>query len=137
VDNPEAKHKILLVEDERITQAITRGWLLEQGYNVVVTGEGGNVVSLVEREAPDLILLDLGLDSEDPFAGANFDGFAVLEWMRSKESEFKTPPVIVITGRKEADLKKRVLEAGAVAFFEKPAEKSKLLTAIQIALEQP
>jgi len=135
MEEPESKKKILLVEDERITQLITRRWLIDLGYEVVVTSDGGTVMGLVGREAPDLILLDLGLDAEDPFYGRAFDGFTVLEWMRRKAAANQPPPVIVVTGRKEAGLKERVLEAGAVAFFQKPADKARLLTAIMVALE--
>jgi len=128
------KPKILLVEDERITQVITRRWLLDSGYDVVVTGSGGGVMHLLEQESPDLILLDLGLDVDDPFFGRSFDGLAVLHWMRRKAAEQKMPPVIVVTGREEEGLKGRVLEAGATAFFRKPADRSRLGTAIRIAL---
>jgi CheY-like chemotaxis protein len=135
MEEPETTRKILLVEDERVTQAITRRWLLDLGYEVVVTGDGGKVMGLVEREAPDLILLDLGLDADDLFFGRGFDGFAVLEWMRRKSTVGKVPSVIVVTGRTEPGLKKRVLDAGAAAFFQKPTNKARLLTAIQVALE--
>ena len=92
-------------------------------------------MGLVQREAPDLILLDLGLDTDDPFFGRGFDGFAVLEWMHRKSKGEKMPPVIVVTGRNEEGLKQRVLEAGAAAFFNKPPNKARLFTAIQVALE--
>jgi len=134
-EEPETRKKVLLVEDERITQLVTRRWLIDLGYEVVVTGDGGTVMGLVDQEAPDLILLDLGLDAEDPFYGRAFDGITVLEWMRRKATAKQPPPVIVVTGREEAGLKKRVLEAGSVAFFQKPVEKARLLTAIMVALE--
>jgi CheY-like chemotaxis protein len=93
-------------------------------------------MGLVEREAPNLILLDLGLDIGDVFFGRSFDGFAVLEWMRrNRAANQSQPPVIVLTGRNGPALKERVLEAGAVAFFQKPADRPRLKTAIQIALE--
>jgi len=132
---PEPKHKILLVEDERITQALTRRWLLDLGFEVIMAGDGSAVMRLVKEEQPDLILLDLGLEAEDPFHGRSFDGFGVLEWMRRQAEQTKPPPVIVITGRKEPGLRDRALQAGAVAFFQKPPEKTRLLTAIQVALQ--
>ena len=127
--------KILLVEDERITQAVTRKWLLDLGFDVVVTGDGGAVVGLIEQQQPDLVLLDLGLDDSDPFSGATFDGFRVMEWLRHRSGRFPRVPIIVITGREEPGLKERVLTAGAVAFFKKPPDKGRLLTAIDVALQ--
>lgn len=127
--------RILLVEDERITQAVTRKWLIDLGYEVVVTGDGGSVLRLIERECPDLVLLDLGLEDGDPFTGSSFDGFKVMEWLRHQDASVARVPIIVITGREEPSLKERVLAAGAMAFFKKPADKGRLLTAIEVALQ--
>ena len=92
------------------------------------------MVYLVQREAPDLILLDLGLDEGDPFAAGIHDGFEVLEWIRLRITDQKPPLVIVITGRKEAGLKERALKAGALALFQKPVHKERMLRAVQVAL---
>jgi CheY-like chemotaxis protein len=125
--------KILLVEDEAITLALTRKILIEAGYTVVSTEDGGSAVSLAMAEKPDLILLDLGLPAADPFTGPHFDGFIVMDWMHRMMKELNIP-IIVVTSQTSAEVRARVLEAGAVAFFTKPADKAKLLTAIQIAL---
>jgi two-component system OmpR family response regulator len=126
------RKKILLVEDERITQLLTRRWLLDKGYDVVVTGDGGAVARLVEEERPDLILLDLGLEVADPFSGGSFDGLTVMDWLRRSEEHW--PPIIVVTGRNDPGLREKVLEHGAVAFFQKPVDRPRLLTAIRVAL---
>jgi DNA-binding response OmpR family regulator len=127
--------KILLVEDERITLALMRKFLVEKGYDVLTSQDGESAVSMALEQRPDLILLDLGLDDgANPFEGPHFDGFSVMEWMR-RMSKVLQVPVIVVTGREGANLKQRVLDAGAVAFFHKPIDKQKVLTAIQIALD--
>ena len=63
------KKKILLVEDETITLALTRKMLMEAGYEVVATQDGGAAVSLAMAEKPDLMVLDLQLPAADPFTG--------------------------------------------------------------------
>jgi len=131
------RKKVLLVEDERITQLLTRRWLQDVGYEVIMTGDGGAVAGLIEKEEPALILLDLGLDSEDPFGSGSFDGLKVMRWLRRRHRSgaIAAPPVIVVSGQQGTDMKRRVLEAGALAYFRKPADKWKLLTAIQVAVE--
>ena len=127
--------KILLVEDERITLALMRKFLTESGYEVLTSQDGESAVGVALEQRPDLILLDLGLDNgTNPFEGPHFDGFSVMEWMR-RMSKVIQVPVIVVTGRDGVNLKQKVLEAGAVAFFHKPVDKQKILTAIQIALD--
>jgi DNA-binding response OmpR family regulator len=125
--------KILLVEDEEITLALTRKILIESGYSVVSTQDGGSAVSLAMAEKPDLILLDLGLPAADPFTGPHFDGFIIMDWMHRMMKELDIP-IIVVTSQTGAEVRAKVLEAGAVAFFTKPADTRKLLAAIHIAL---
>jgi CheY-like chemotaxis protein len=129
-----ARKKIMVVEDETITLALTQRLLEQNGYDVVSTREGSNAVSLALAEQPDLILLDLSLGSPDPFGGASLDGFGVLDWLHRMMKEVDVP-VIVVTGNTDPNIRERVLEAGAVAYIQKPVEKKRILTAIRIALE--
>jgi two-component system KDP operon response regulator KdpE len=129
------KKKILIVEDETITLALTRKLLIEAGYDVVATQDGGEAVSVALAEKPDLVLLDLGLPASDPFTGPHFDGFTVMDWMHHMLKELDTP-IIVVTGQTGPDVRQKVMDAGAVAFFTKPADKQKLLAAILIALDK-
>jgi two-component system, OmpR family, KDP operon response regulator KdpE len=128
------RKKIMIVEDETITLALTRKFLVEAGYEVVSTQDGGAAVSLAMAESPDLILLDLGLSAADPFTGPHFDGFIIMDWLHRMIKELKAP-IIVVTAQTGPEIRRRVLDAGAAAFFSKPVNKGKLLTAIRIALE--
>lgn len=135
--HPEAgmsRKKIMIVEDETITLALTRKFLLDAGYEVVATQDGGAAVSLAMAESPDLVLLDLGLPAADPFSGPHFDGFTIIDWFHRMLKELKTP-IIVVTAQTGPEVRQRVLEAGAVAYFSKPVDKEKLLREIRIALE--
>jgi CheY-like chemotaxis protein len=128
------RKKILIVEDEMITLTLTRKILVEAGYEVVATQDGGSAVSLAMAEHPNLILLDLGLPATDPFSGTHFDGFIIIDWMHRMMKELSIP-IIVVTSQVDPEVRAKVLDAGAVAFFTKPADSKKLLTAIQIALD--
>ena len=87
--------------------------------------DGVSAIAVARNEAPDLVILDLGLPAGD--------GFAVLERMRSLPDLVATP-VIVLSARDPISTKKRALDAGALAFFQKPADNHEFLTAIRQAL---
>jgi CheY-like chemotaxis protein len=135
IENSSEPRKILIVEDEKITLALTRRLLTEAGYHVVATEDGSAAVSLAMTEKPDLILLDLGLPPSDPFSGSNFDGFTIMDWMHRMMKDLQIP-IIVVTSQTAPEVRAKALEAGAVAFLSKPADKQKLLAAIEIALTQ-
>jgi FixJ family two-component response regulator len=45
-------------------------------------------------------------------------------------------PIIVVTAQTGAQVRQRAIEAGATAFFEKPARRDQILTAIRLALSE-
>jgi putative two-component system response regulator len=124
--------KIMVVEDEQISLALMRKFLLEQGYEVISTQDGSAAVSLAMKEKPDLIILDLGLPGMDPFS-PSFDGFIIIDWLHRMTSDVRIP-IIVVTAQTGAQVRQRALEAGAVAFFEKPARRNEILAAILQAI---
>jgi CheY-like chemotaxis protein len=128
-----SQKKILIVEDENITLALTRKLLEAEGYEVVETKDGSNAVSLVMTAKPDLVLLDLGLPPADPFTGPNFDGFIVMDWLKRMMREAQVP-VIVITAQTGSNLRQRALDAGASEFLQKPVDKHSLLATIRSTL---
>jgi DNA-binding response OmpR family regulator len=83
-------------------------------------------MTVVNRERPDLILLDLGLPAGD--------GFLVLERLRKIKS-LAAIPVLVITGRSDAETRKRVEGMGVPPVLVKPVQTEALLAAISEALE--
>ena len=80
--------KILLIEDEEIIIDLLERKLKDQGYEVAVAKNGKQGLELMEKEKPDLILLDLIM----PIMG----GFEVLEEM-NKSQELKKIPVVIIS----------------------------------------
>jgi two-component system KDP operon response regulator KdpE len=129
---PGSQRKILVVEDEAISQRALGQLLGANGYAVVTATDGSSAVTLAAAESPDLIILDLGLPSNDPF-GPQWDGFGVMDWLNRMRTNTRIP-VIVLTSMDPALAQQRALEAGAVAFFQKPAGQDELLAAVRIAL---
>jgi DNA-binding response OmpR family regulator len=117
--------KILIIDDDQHLQLGLSARLRAKGYRVSCAADAISAITVARKEAPDLIILDLGLPAGD--------GFLVLERMRDL-ADLVAIPVIVLSARDPADNKKRALDAGAVAFFQKPPDNHEFLGAIRHAL---
>ncbi len=117
--------KILIVDDDPQLLLGLTPRLKANSYSVVTASDAIAALGVARKETPDLIILDLGLPGGD--------GFLVLERLRNM-AELSAIPVIVLSARDPGDNKKRALNSGAVAYFQKPPENHELLTAIRTAL---
>ena len=130
---PDGK-KILVVDDDQIILKTLSITLISNGYQVFTAIDGPGAASIVSKERPDLILLDLMFPPDAAnVGGALQDGFFIIEWLRSM-GEAKDIPIIIISGDKSAKNKKNVTAAGVVGFFPKPIDRVALLAAIRTAL---
>jgi two-component system KDP operon response regulator KdpE len=114
--------KILIIDDDK---GLLRGLnvrLRATGYNTALATDAVSAISVARKEEPDVIILDIGL--------------TVMQRLMSLASTSATP-IIVITGRDPSTTKERALQAGAVAFLQKPFDNDELLAAIQKALGEP
>lgn len=118
-------NKILIIEDDQDMRRGLNVRLRASEYHTAFASDAVMALSIVKKEAPDLILLDLGLPGGD--------GFVVLERMRNI-GLLDSTPVIVVSARDPKTNEKRALEAGAEAFFQKPVDNEELMRAIQRAL---
>jgi len=113
--------KILLIEDDvMIAESISLALQLCWPECQVVTGESGRKgIKLAMNEAPDIVILDLGLP--------DIDGFEVVEHIR----RFASIPIIILTVRaEEADLVK-ALERGVDDYIVKPCGQLELLVRVR------
>jgi DNA-binding response OmpR family regulator len=118
-------NKVLIIDDDQDLLVGLTTRLKANGFSVVCATDGISAISVARKEAPDLIILDLGLPAGD--------GFLVLERMKGL-ADLAATPVIVLSARNPAGNKKRALDAGAVAFFQKPPDNHEFLNAIRHAL---
>jgi putative two-component system response regulator len=98
------------------------------GYTVISATNAISAITVARKEVPDLIILDLGLPGDD--------GFLVLERMGGL-ANLVAIPVIVLSARNPIQNERRALDAGAVAFFQKPADNRQFLAAIRRTLGEP
>lgn len=120
-----SRNKILIIEDDMDLQRGLNIRLRASNYDTAFASDAVMALSIAKKEAPDLILLDLGLPGGD--------GFLVLDRMRHIASLACTP-VIVVSARDPLANEERALKAGAEAFFQKPVDNQELMKAIQRAL---
>jgi DNA-binding response OmpR family regulator len=120
-----ANQKILIVDDDPDLRQALRLRLRANRYDTVSAEDGYSVLASAYKEHPDLIILDLGLPAGD--------GFTVLERLQ-RDDKLSTIPVIVLTARDPQGSEQRALAAGAVAFFQKPANNAELLEVIRATL---
>jgi CheY-like chemotaxis protein len=129
-----AGKKILVVDDDQIILKTLSIALISNGYQVFTAIDGPGAASIVSKERPDLILLDLLFPPDAAnVGGALQDGFFIIEWLR-RMGEAKDIPIIIISGDKSAKDKKTALATGVVGFFTKPIDRIALIAAIRAAL---
>src|SRR5207245_8386214 len=109
------KSKILIVDDDPDLAPGLNLRPRDNQYDTVYAEDAFSAVSMAEKEHPQLILLDLGLPAQD--------GFAVLEKLQSNPL-LGCIPVIVLSARDPYQNQSRALQAGAHAYFHKPADNS-------------
>jgi DNA-binding response OmpR family regulator len=120
------RQKILVIEDDPVARADLEARLAASGYTVARAADAASALTVVNRERPDLILLDLGLPAGD--------GYLVLERLRKIEA-LAAIPVLIITGRSDAETRKRVEGMGLAPVLSKPVNTEVLLAAVREGLE--
>jgi len=119
------KPRILIVDDDPDLRRGLNLRLRANHYETSYATDGFSAVALAYKERPDLIILDLGLPAGD--------GFVVLERLQ-QSANLSCIPVIVLTARDPQSNREKTLKAGASAFFQKPVDNGKLLSAIRTTL---
>src|SRR5687767_7620153 len=119
--------KILIIDDDKTVAFALVIKLKAVGYEVHVAYDAMIGVNTAVQQRPDLIVLDIAM----PAGG----GFSVAERLQNIASTCGTP-IVFITAHKDPALKKRALELGAAAYFEKPYNVEELVAAIRQTLGQ-
>jgi two-component system KDP operon response regulator KdpE len=116
--------RILVVDDEPNILATLAPLLRSRGYEVSTAMTGRAALESVERETPDLIVLDLGLP--------DMDGVEVTRLVR----DGRATPIVVLSARGAEGDKVRALDAGADDYVTKPFGTEELLARVRVALRR-
>lgn len=121
--------RILVVDDEPQIGRMLKTQLAARGYEVEHVATGHEALMVVGQEAPDLVLLDLGLP--------DIDGIEVARRIR----EWSAVPIIYLTVRDDERSKVRALDAGGDDYVTKPFGMPELMARVRAVLrrtqEQP
>jgi DNA-binding response OmpR family regulator len=121
---PAKKTTIVTADDDpQLLRLITRNLEFE-GYEVRTASDGQQALELIERQPPDLILLDVMMPK--------MDGFTVCQRVR----EFSTIPIIVVTARGQNQDKIKGLDLGADDYLTKPFSVDELLARVRAVLRR-
>ena len=123
--------RIVVVEDERVTQTVISVILKGAGYSVVAARDAGEALSLIRAEIPHLITLDIDLSRDA--SGPTWDGYHVVEWLHHRFPEDPVP-FIVISGGDPAVIQAKAQSLGAFGYLPKPVDKQKLLGLVKQAI---
>jgi two-component system KDP operon response regulator KdpE len=115
---------ILVVDDEPALRTVLRRLLSRAGYRVLEAADGEEGLALAARERVDAVLLDLCMPG--------IQGNQVLRELRVSAP---TLPVIIVSATLDDAVKAMLLEAGAAACLDKPAEPEALLAALREVLD--
>ena len=115
---------ILVVEDDRNISDLIRMYLEKEGFDVRIAYDGGKAVEEYDRQAPDMVLLDIMLPV--------MDGWSVCAHIREKA---KTPIIMLTAKTSEYDIV-RGLDGGADDYVCKPFGIVELISRIRAVLRR-
>jgi len=116
--------RILVVDDEQSIRTIVEYALKDAGFDVVTVGRGDDAIHVVEREAIDLVVLDVMLPG--------MDGLEVCQKIRAE----RNVPIIMLSARGEELDKVLGLELGADDYVTKPFSPRELVSRVKANLRR-
>jgi DNA-binding response OmpR family regulator len=115
---------ILVVEDEDTIREVVRKYLEKEGFKVREAADGYAAVDAVERQQPDLIVMDLMLPG--------IDGLTLTRQFQQRSQI----PIIILTAKGETSDRIRGLDWGADDYLPKPFSPKELISRVQAVLRR-
>jgi two-component system response regulator (stage 0 sporulation protein F) len=120
--------RLLIVDDEEDVREFAANFFRKRKIDVITAANGEEAIALVEKENPQLVLLDVKM--------TGIDGIETLRLIREKNKNIK---VIMVTGRKpeEEDILSRCKQLGVLDYIQKPLDLNQLKNIVLGVLEKP
>lgn len=100
--------KVLLVEDDPFIRDLTSIKLTEHAFAVLVASDGETALEQVEKETPDIILLDIDLPG--------ISGLEVLRKLKESDAH-RSIPVMIFSNNDSEEIKKEARDLGIAGFY--------------------
>lgn len=107
------KNVVLIVDDDAMARDVMEGLLFREGYQLDFAENGKQALAYLEKQLPDLILLDVMMPE--------MDGFTICKQLKESE-QWRHIPIILVTALESKEDLARGLEAGADDFLHKPVD---------------
>ncbi len=107
------KEKILVIEDTPVNMELVTDLLEVAGYQVIQAENAETGIERARAEAPDLILMDVGLPGMDGLTAAG---------ILKRDQLTKDIPIIALTSHAMKDDKERIMAAGCDGYITKPID---------------
>ena len=122
-----SKETILVVDDDRSIVKILRGYLEQDGFQVLTAFDGEGAIHALRRQKPDLLILDLMLPDRD--------GWDITRLVRA-DATLMTTPIIMLTARIDDTDKIIGLEIGADDYITKPFNAREVVARVRALLRR-
>jgi signal transduction histidine kinase len=122
---PKRKSTVLAVDDEPVALDMLEGFLLPDGYELVLARNGPDALTKIEQSSPDVILLDVMMPE--------MDGFEVCQRLKG-DKRWHHIPIILVTALSSTEDLVRGLDAGADDFLNKPVDSVELRARVRSLL---
>jgi len=116
--------RILVVEDEASIAEVVSLYMKRAGYHVQIAANGKQAMTILERQIPDLVIMDLMLPE--------IDGLSLTRWLR----DHSDVPIIMVTARREEMDRIAGLEMGADDYVVKPFSPQELVSRVRAVLRR-
>ncbi|HEX2396195.1 MAG TPA: response regulator [Bacteroidales bacterium] len=119
--------RILVIDDSTTNIVLLEAILTEKGYLIETALNAKEAFLRIEKQIPDLILLDLLMPK--------VSGFDFLQELRKKESTRKTPVIVISAINTDDENAKRINDLEAVDFIRKPIDIQYLVSKVKEILK--
>jgi DNA-binding response OmpR family regulator len=119
--------KVLVVDDDPLTQRVLKYYLERAGYEILVASSGREAIRMAKHYLPKLIILDLMLP--------DIDGREVLRQVQRTEST-KSIPVVLLSGNTDLATTEESLQSGATQVLVKPINPEQLIAVLRHVLSE-
>src|SRR3989338_6806455 len=117
--------KIMVVDDEKSIRQSLYDVLRDEGFDVILAGDGHKALKMLDSNRPDLVILDIWMPV--------MDGTEVLKEIKARQPDLQ---VIMISGHGNIEAAVKTIKLGAYDYIEKPLSLEAVLLTVKMALNE-